>query len=65
MPFWCLLCVSSGQGTGHFNQVWSKSNVGKNVKKTCCKKEKEKEEEEEEEEEETSKIQDPAATPAG
>ena len=46
-PFWPLwrhrdlwphhcLCVSSGSGTGHFDQVWSKSDVGKYVKKACC-----------------------------
>ena len=36
-PHYCL-CLSSGQGTGLSDQVWSKSNVGKYVKKTCCQK---------------------------
>ena len=31
--------MSSGQGTGHFDQVWSKWDVGKNMKKTCYQKE--------------------------
>ena len=43
------LCVSSGSGTGHCDQVWLKSDVGKYVKKTCCQKEAE-----------TCKKQDPA-----
>ena len=42
-PSWPLthhcLCTSSGQGTGHFDQVWSKSDVRRYVKKTCCQKE--------------------------
>ena len=50
--------MSSGQGTGHYHQVWSKSDVGKYVKKTCCQKE-------EEAAAETSRIQKPAAAPAG
>ena len=37
-----LLCVSSGQGTGYFDQVWSKWDVGKYVKKTCYHKKKQK-----------------------
>ena len=37
-----IFCVlSSGQHTSHFDQVKSKSNVGKYVKKTCCQKEEE------------------------
>ena len=39
-PHQCL-CVSSGSGIGHCDQVWSKSDVGKYVKKTCCQKKKE------------------------
>ena len=40
-PHHCL-CLSSGQGTGHFDQVWLKSDVGKYAKKTCCQKKKKK-----------------------
>ena len=45
--------MSSGQGTGHYDQIWSKSDVGKYVKKTCCQKKIKKKGE-------TSKIQKPA-----
>ena len=37
-PHHCL-CLSSGQHTGHCDQVWSKLDVWKYVKKTCCQKE--------------------------
>ena len=47
-PTIVCVCLSSGQGTGLSDQVWSKSDVGKYMKKTCCQKEKEEEEEEEE-----------------
>ena len=63
--------LSSGQCTGNFDLVWRKWDVGKYAKKTCCHKKEEEEDEDEEEEEEeerkkeTSKIQDPAAAPAG
>ena len=36
-PHHCL-CMSSGSGISHCDQVWSKSDVGKYVKKTCCQK---------------------------
>ena len=36
-PHHCLY-VSSGSGIGHCDQVWSKSDVGKYVKKMCCQK---------------------------
>ena len=52
-----LLCMSSGQGAGHFDQVWLKSDVGKYVKKTCC----QKKEDSAEKAAETRQIQDPAA----
>ena len=43
IPSWPLthpcLCMSSGQGTCHFDQVESKSDLGKYVRKTCCQKE--------------------------
>ena len=56
--------MSSGQGTGYCDQVWSKSNVGKYVKKMCCQKER-KQKEERGKGKETSKKQYPAAAPAG
>ena len=34
----CVWVVVKVGPTGHFDRVWSKSNVGKYVKKTCCKK---------------------------
>ena len=52
-PHHCL-CLSSGQGTGHCDQVWLKSDVGKYAKKTCCQKKKKKKKE-------TRKKQKPAA----
>ena len=55
-------CMSSGQGTGHFDQLWSKSNVGKYVKNTCCQK---KEERRKGKGEETTRVQKPAGPPAG
>ena len=41
--------LSSGQGTGHFVQVWSESDVEKYVKKACCQKERKKKERKKEE----------------